>query len=197
MTTATRRAHAPAWVLAFLAAVLAIVLGAFTAGPAPAATTSTAQNAVGASNTAAQVSVETSAGITAGQRLGNDPPQPRTVVATGVAANVAVSKPFAMGIKDHLDDFALTHGADTWKSLPEVGPDAPLGAWKDGVVRKLRDPGQRVLFNLDGVDVWPGVSRAAAGRGGATDWELLQIREGSFPNLEFWQNGKCVGNPFG
>jgi hypothetical protein len=61
----------------------------------------------------------------------------------------------------------------------------------------LEDPNQRVLFNLDGVDVWPGVTRAAAGRGGATDWELLQIRSGNFPNLEFWQNGQRVGSPFG
>lgn len=87
MTTSTRRAHAPAWVLAFLAAVLAVVLGAFTAGPASALTASAAQNAVGASTPTAQVAVEPSASITAGPRLGNDPPQPRTVVATGVAAN--------------------------------------------------------------------------------------------------------------
>jgi hypothetical protein len=61
----------------------------------------------------------------------------------------------------------------------------------------LSDPNQRVLFNLDGVDVWGGVTRAAAGKGGATDWELLQIKYGDFPNLEFWQNGVRVGNPFG
>jgi hypothetical protein len=89
MTTTTRRADAPAWVLAFLAAVLAVVLGTFTAGPASAATTSTAQNAVGASSTAAQVAVEPPASVTAGQRLGNDPPRPGIVVATGVAANTA------------------------------------------------------------------------------------------------------------
>lgn len=66
-----------------------------------------------------------------------------------------------------------------------------------GVPGKLSDPNQRVLFNLDGVDVWPGVTRAASGRGGATDWELLQIRGGGFPSLEFWQGGARVGNPFG
>lgn len=69
-------------------------------------------------------------------------------------------------------------------------------SWKAGVLQKLRDPNQRVLFNLDDVDVWPGVTRAAGGRGGATDWELLQIRNGNFPNLEFWQGGQRVGNPF-
>lgn len=89
MTTPARRAHSPAWVLAFLAAVLAVVLGAFTAAPASAATHSAAQNAVGASNLAAQVTVEPSTSITAGQRLGNDPPQSRIVVATGVADFIA------------------------------------------------------------------------------------------------------------
>jgi hypothetical protein len=44
-------------------------------------------------------------------------------------------------------------------------------------VEKLADPNTLVHFNLDGVDVWQGVSRAAAGRGGATDWELLTIRQ--------------------
>lgn len=54
-----------------------------------------------------------------------------------------------------------------------------------------------VLFNLDGVDVWGGVSRAGGGRGGATDWELLQIYQNpDFPNLQFFQNGGPVPNPF-
>lgn len=88
--TGTGRVYAPAWVLAFLAAVLATVLGLFTAGPASAAPGSAAQNTVGASASAAQVTVEPSASITPGQRLGTDPPQPRIVVATGVAANTAV-----------------------------------------------------------------------------------------------------------
>lgn len=100
-----------------------------------------------------------------------------------------------MGIKDHLSDFAQTHGGFTWKSLPES--QLPGDAWKGGVMRMLSNPDQRVLFNLDGVDVWPGVTRAASGGGGATDWELLQIRYGDFPNLEFWQGGVPAGNPFG
>jgi RHS repeat-associated protein len=104
-------------------------------------------------------------------------------------------KPFVMGIKDHLDDFAQQHGGSTWKSLPES--QLPGDAWKSGVTRMLSDPDQRVLFNLDGVDVWQGVTRAASGKGGATDWELLQIKYGGFPNLEFWLGGVRVGNPFG
>lgn len=56
----------------------------------PAATTSAAWNAVGASTFPPEVVVGPSASINAGQRLGNDPPQPGIVVATGVATDVAV-----------------------------------------------------------------------------------------------------------
>lgn len=54
------------------------------------------------------------------------------------------------------------------------------------------------LFNLDGVKVWDGVSRASRGAGGATDWELLQV----FYNKDWWskikwyKDGKAVANPF-
>lgn len=118
MTTATRRAHAPAWVLVFLAAFLAVVLGLLTAGPASAATTPTAQNAVGASNSTAQVPVGASAGVVADQRLGNDPPQPRIVMATGVAANTAadVARPLSQAeartLTDALRPDKLSHVFD-------------------------------------------------------------------------------------
>lgn len=86
MTTPTRDARPRRWALAFLAAVLAVAVGLFGAGPASAATTPAAQNAVGASTSAGQVVVGASASISAGQRLGNDPPRSGIVVATGVAA---------------------------------------------------------------------------------------------------------------
>ena len=105
--------------------------------------------------------------------------------ATGPGA-----RPFAMGIDDHLDDFARQHGADTWRNLDDTTN------WRPGVLEQLNDPNRRVMFNLDDVEVWPGVTRAASGRGGATDWELLQMRNNDFPNLEFWQSGQQVDNPF-
>ena len=64
------------------------------------------------------------------------------------------------------------------------------------MLEKLADPNQRVLFNLDGVDVGPGLTRAASGRGGATDWELLTMQQNNFPNLEFWKGGQRVPGPF-
>ena len=60
----------------------------------------------------------------------------------------------------------------------------------------LSDPRQRVVFNLDGVDVWSGITRAVSGRGGPTDWELLQLKTGSFPNVEYWLGGSRVRSPF-
>jgi RHS repeat-associated protein len=98
--------------------------------------------------------------------------------------------PFALGIREHLDDFARLHGADTYKNLPDTEN------WKPGVLEKLSDPNQRVLFNLDGVDAWTGAQRSAAGGGGGTDWELLQVWQNDFPNLEFWLGGSQVGSPF-
>ncbi len=120
-----------------------------------------------------------------------DSPVPKQV--NGAASSRSTgpqAKPFAMGIQDHLGAFAKTHGAETWKDLPTHVD------WKQGVLGKLRDPDQRVLFNLDDVDVWGGVARASAGRGGATDWELLQLAGNEFPKLEFWKNGRLVEGPF-
>ena len=63
---------------------------------------------------------------------------------------------------------------------------------------KLADPNTQVHFNLDGVDVWGGISRAAAGRGGPTDWELLQIYQNPQfqETIQFWKGGQPVANPF-
>ena len=102
------------------------------------------------------------------------------------------NRPFALGIDDHLDDFAKMHDATTWKQFDDVEN------WKPQVLKNILDPNQKVLFNLDGVDVWPGVSRSASGRGGNTDWELLQIRQNpqAWDTIEFWQGNSKVENPF-
>ena len=100
---------------------------------------------------------------------------------------------FAMGLTDQgLAEFARARGATTWKDLPD-----PLN-WQSGVWDKISDPGTIVHFNLDGVDVWGGVSRAAAGGGGPTDWELLVIRESPqfWGTIRFWKADVEVANPF-
>jgi hypothetical protein len=113
--------------------------------------------------------------------------------ALTVAENAA--RPFAMGLEGGLDAFAEARGATTWKNFAD-----PVN-WKPGVIEKLADPNTMVHFNLEGpVDVWGGVSRAAAGslNSGATDWELLQIRQNPqwWDTLQFWEGGKPAPNPF-
>ena len=98
----------------------------------------------------------------------------------------------ALGLSEHLDTFAASQGATTWKSFLD-----PLH-WKPTMVEKLADPNTKILFNLEGVEVWPGVSRAARGAGGATDWELLQIQQNPqwWTTIEWWKGGTQVPNPF-
>jgi hypothetical protein len=98
-----------------------------------------------------------------------------------------------MGLTDEgLEAFAQARGATTWKQLPDPAN------WKSGVVQKLADPKTQVHFNLDGVNVWQGVSRAAAGRGGPTDWELLTIQQNPqfWNSIQFWRGGAPAANPF-
>ncbi len=118
-------------------------------------------------------------------------------IESGDPANLIVGpgsapKPFALGIDDYLDDFAKMRNATTWKQLDDVEN------WRPQVLDKILDPDQKVLFNLDGVDVWTGVTRAASGRGGATDWELLQIRQNpqAWDTIDFFKDGSKVENPF-
>jgi hypothetical protein len=79
----------------------------------------------------------------------------------------------ALGLSDYLDDFATANSAETWKHFAKDDPTQ----WKIRFLEVMNDQSTEVLFNLKGVDVWAGVTRASAGRHGATDWELLQIRQ--------------------
>lgn len=72
--------------LAALAAVLAVLIGATTAS---ATTPPELETRVGASTVAAARVVGVHESVSAGQRWGNAPPQAGMVVATGVAANSA------------------------------------------------------------------------------------------------------------
>ena len=58
---------------------------------------------------------------------------------------------------------------------------------------------ERIKFNLTGVDnPWAAVSRAAGYGEGATDWELLQIKQMPeiWDRITWFQNGNIVPNPF-
>jgi hypothetical protein len=105
------------------------------------------------------------------------------------AETTAANTPLALGLTDSgLAEFAQARGATI----------ATGENWQSTVLNGLADPNTMVHFNLNGVDVWPGVQRAASGLGGPTDWELLQIQQSpqSWSTLQFWKGGQPVANPF-
>jgi hypothetical protein len=149
--------------------------------------------AAGAETEAATVRPQSGGSIVAGSSIGSAEAGEIALRNSNVGGTGSSKKPFAMGLQDEgLDAFAEARGATTWKDFPS--PEN----WQSGVLEKLADPETPVHFNLDGVNVWQGVQRAASGIGGPTDWELLQIRQNQqfWHNLHFWLDGKPVPNPF-
>lgn len=142
---------------------------------------------------AAQV-FNTTLEIAAGDALGGTSLAVGSAAAAKAAGEVLDSlpspRPFALGLAKYLDEFALQHDATTFRHFSDQS------TWKRQVLERLADPDQKVLFNLHRVDAWAGITRAARGVDGPTDWELFQIYQNDFPNLEFWLGGQLVGNPF-
>ncbi len=117
----------------------------------------------------------------------------RIIKAMKKIKGTSQTKRFALGIDDYgLDDFAAKNGAETYKNYdPEM--------WRNTVLDKLADPNTEVLVNLDGVDSpWAAVQRVARGGGGATDWELFQIKTNPdwWDSIKWFENGVEVPNPF-
>ncbi len=99
----------------------------------------------------------------------------------------------ALGLSDYLDDFASKNGATTWKDFPD-----PQN-WQNGVLDALYNPNTDIIINLDGIDnPYLAIQRAASGYGGATDWELLQIKltPEAWSRTTWYLNGEVVPNPF-
>ena len=147
-------------------------------------------------NAGAGFSVAPTGGIPAGgvrTRPGGVRTRPGGVRNNGLSCP-APKRRVSLGIEDHLDDFTRKNGAESWKQWAKSDP----AKWKSKFYEQLNDPNAEVIFNLDGVDVWKGVSRSSRNAGGATDWELLQIRS----NPEWWsrikwiKDGVEVANPF-
>jgi len=115
------------------------------------------------------------------------------VKAPVIAEGASNTKRFALGIDKYgLDDFAAKNGAETYKNYDKE-------MWRNTVLDKLADPNTEVLVNLDGVDSpWAAVQRVARGGGGATDWELFQIKTNPewWDNIKWFENGGEVPNPF-
>ncbi len=107
--------------------------------------------------------------------------------------NVSKDKKLALGLSDYLDDFAEKNNAHTWKNFNDPNN------WRDGVLDALYDPNTQIIFNLDGIDnPMSSVMRASHGAGGATDWELLQIKytPDAWDRITWYKNGDVVPNPF-
>ena len=105
----------------------------------------------------------------------------------------ATMRKIALGLDVFLDPFAFAYAAETWK---QFSPD-PMH-WQSDFLTVMNDPNTEILFNLKGVNVWEGVTRAAAGRGGPTDWELLQIQQDRswWPRITWILDGAEQANPF-
>ena len=111
------------------------------------------------------------------------------IISKFLAAETTANTPLALGLTDAgLEQFAQARGATI----------ATGENWQTTVLDALNDPNTTVHFNLDQVDVWQGVQRAASGQGGPTDWELLQIQQNpqSWDTLQFWKGGQPAPNPF-
>lgn len=57
--------------------------------------------------------------------------------------------------------------------------------WQHDFMFAMQESKTKAFFSLEGVDVQAGVARAASGRGGPTDWELLQIKSNPQCGTEF------------
>lgn len=57
------------------------------------------------------------------------------------------------------------------------GVIVPTGSnWQYNFTVAMQESKTKAVFSLEGVDVQAGVARVASGRGGQTNWELLQIK---------------------
>jgi len=103
------------------------------------------------------------------------------------------SETIALGLSGGLDEFTHVVNGKNWKQWAK---EDPLN-WQLAFTEVVSNANNKVAFNLTGVDVLGGVQRAAAGRGGATDWELLMIRSNPqwWPRITWFKDGKIVSNP--
>jgi len=116
-----------------------------------------------------------------------------TDLVVGTGKNGGKENSLALGLSDYLDDFAENTNSHTWKDFQDNTN------WQQGVIDALNDPNVDIVFNLDGIDdSWAAVMRASRGAGGATDWELLQIklRPDTWEKITWYLDGEIVTNPF-
>ena len=125
---------------------------------------------------------------------GNNPNFYADVFDSNIQVDVFGLLIVALGIDNYLDDFAKRIGGKSWKEWAKDNPQN----WKNILLDLASDSNNSLHFNLDGIDdPFASVMRAARNSGGATDWELLQLKMNSdIWDITFWKNNEIVKNPF-
>lgn len=100
----------------------------------------------------------------------------------------------ALGVAEHLDDFAKSVGGSTWKTWGAKDFQAQF-------LETINNSANKIHFNLDGVtSPWGAISEGAKGLGAsrATSWELYQLysNPAALQRTVFYLSGKIVPSPF-
>jgi hypothetical protein len=118
-----------------------------------------------------------------------------TRIAQAVTVPAEQGQVIALGLDRYLKGFADKVGGRTWTQWATGDPLR----WRAVFLELAGNPSNRIRFNLTGVDdPWRAVTRAASGTGGATDWELLMIKQHPewWNRTTFFRDGQAVANPF-
>ena len=84
----------------------------------------------------------------------------------------------ALGIRGHLRQFATRMNVQHWEQWARSDPDN----WRSAFMEVMNETTNDIFFNLDDVEIWPGILRGSSGHGSSTDWELFQI----YQNEGWW-----------
>ncbi|MDO1450199.1 hypothetical protein Q0590_28220 [Rhodocytophaga aerolata] len=115
--------------------------------------------------------------------------------ASKLAANA--ERNIALGVTEHLDDFARNVGGTTWKTWGNKD-------FQSQFLSTINDPANRIHFNLTGPDgrminAWQAVTEGSKGVSSrATSWELFQIysNPNALKRTTFYYNGEVVPSPY-
>lgn len=134
-------------------------------------------------------------------------------IATGVDAGFAgtttasVRQTLALGVRETLDDFAILHGANTYKDWGLRGSGR---TFEDVFMQEAGSPNTDIVFNLNSkygkplnlkILDYDYIDDLVATRGvkiGYTNWELYQIMNHPewWPRIQWYYGSKPTSNPF-
>jgi hypothetical protein len=111
-----------------------------------------------------------------------------------VAPAAKTGSNIALGVREHLGDFAKSVNGSTWKTWGATN-------FESGFMNTINNSANKIHFNLTGINnPWSAISQGAKGfqTGGYTNWELFQLysNPGALQRTTFYLNGKVVPSPF-